>query len=344
MKMVNESIFASSVRAFFVTFFGAMGALIGFALLLLLLIGIFSSGDETKHFGHGVKIMPDAYGNRKELASSTPIILQIEINSEIGRNDLTADKIQEILLDSREGAFKNDRVKAIFLTINSPGGSANETNIIYRALKQYKQRYGTPIFAFVDGLCASGGYYLACATDKIYASDVSLIGSVGVVSWPPFFNITDTMEKLGVKATTLSAGNGKDAMNPTRNWSEGEEASRQKIIDFYYDDFVYAVTSNRPHVEPEHLVKIHGANVFPAHEAKEFGMIDETSCCRDDALKELVQTAGISGEYQVVCMKCRSWWKDIFKEKVINSPLITGKIKHELVMPKTDPYSYLYTP
>ena len=344
MKMVNESIFASSLRAFFVTFFGAIGAFIGFGLLLLVLIGIFSSGEESKHFGHGVKIMSDAYGNRKELPSSTPIVLQIEINSEIGRNDLTAEKIQEILLDSREGAFKNDRVKAIFLTINSPGGSANETNMIYRALKQYKQKYGTPIYAYVDGLCASGGYYLACATDKIYSSDVSLIGSVGVVAWPPFFNVTDAMEKLGVSATTLSAGNGKDAMNPTRTWGEGEEASRQKIIDFYYEDFVFAVTSNRPNVEAEQLVKIHGANVFPASEAKQFGMIDETGYCRDDALKELVRKAGISGEYQVVCMKCHSWWKDLFQEKIINSPLVTGKIQHELVMPKADPYSYLYTP
>ncbi len=343
MKMINESIFSSSLRAFFVTLFGALGILVGFGILIFLLVGIFSSGDE-KSFGHGINILPDANGSRKELSSSAPVILQIDIDDEIGKDGITAEKIEEILLDSREEEFKGGRVKGILLNINTPGGGANETNIIYRHLKEYKQLHGVPIFTFVNGLCASGGYYLACATDKIFASEVSLIGSVGVVSWPPFFNIVEAMEKIGISATTLSAGSGKDAMNPTRAWTVDEQKNRQELIDFYYGDFVNSVISNRPQVSQESLTKEHGANVFPAYKAKHFGLIDETVSSRNDALKALVSAAGIDGEYQVVSFKTKSWWKELLKEKAINSPLLTGRIKHELLIPKTDPYSYLYIP
>ena len=132
--MVNESIFFSSLRAFFVTLFGALGLLVGFGILLLVLVGIISSGDE-KGFSHGVKILPDANGSRKELSASTPVILQIDIDNEIGKEGITAEKIEEILLDSREEDFKGGRIKGILLNINTPGGSANETNIIYRHIK-----------------------------------------------------------------------------------------------------------------------------------------------------------------------------------------------------------------
>lgn len=339
--MVNESIFYSSLRAFFVTLFGALGFLIGFGILVFLAIAVFSSGEE-KSFGHGIKILPDANGSRKELPASTPVILQIDLEDEIGKHGATAEKVQEILLDSREDDFKNGRVKAILLNVNSPGGGAIDTNTIYRSIKEYRERYQVPVYTYVDGLCASGGYYIACGTDKIFASNISLIGSIGVVSWPPYFNVVDAMEKMGISATTLSAGAGKDAMNPTRIWTTDEKESRQKIIDFYYGDFVNAVIVNRPQVEIEALKNVYGANVFPAYEAKQIGLIDETVSSRNEVLEKLVLAAGIEGDYQVVSFKTKSWWKELFQEKT--SPLFTGKIKHEFSVPKVDPYSYIYIP
>ncbi|MCH9608637.1 MAG: hypothetical protein S4CHLAM45_12180 [Chlamydiales bacterium] len=344
MKVVHESIFFSSLRAFFVTFFGSIGAFVGFALVLFLLFGALASKEEKHQLTSNVKILPDSEGNRKELPASTPIVLQIEINSPVGKEGVTAEKIQEILLSSREDAFKDDRVKAILLTINCPGGGANETNTIYNQIKQYKERYAVPVFAYIDGMCASGGFYIACAADKIYASPVSLVGSVGVVAWPPYINIVDAMDKMGISATTLTAGDGKDSMNPTRVWTEDEQNSRQHLVDFFYNDFVNVVAANRPHVSVEQLIDGCGAEVFPAEQSKERGMIDQVATMREDALSDLVQEAGIEGKYQVVCFSTNSWWKEVFKQKITSSPLLTGEIKHKLSIPKADPFCYRYVP
>ena len=103
--------------------------------------------------------------------------------------------MRKMLTESREGTFKDDRVKAILLDINSPGEHGHYANGMYRALKEYKQKYKVPIIAYVDGLCASGGMYVAAAADEVYASDVSLIGSIGVIT-PSFFNVYKALKNL----------------------------------------------------------------------------------------------------------------------------------------------------
>ena len=91
---------------------------------------------------------------------------------------------------------------------------------IYRAIKHYKEQYQVPVIAYVDGLCASGGMYIACAADKIYATDVSLVGSVGVL-FPSFMNFSKLLDTVGVQSLTISSCKGKDDMNPLRPWKEG---------------------------------------------------------------------------------------------------------------------------
>ncbi len=339
MKVLHESVFMSSLRAFFVALFGVFGALVAIIAVSLIFYGIFSATDEQS-FSSDVKILPDANGIRKKLSSSKPILLQITIDGKIGKNKLTGKNIEQILLDSREDAFKKDRVKGILLVINSPGGGVNDSDIIYRHLKEYKARYNVPIYTFVNGLCASGGYYVACASDKIYASDVSLIGSVGVLAWPPFVNITDALEKIGVSSMTLFAGKGKEEMNPFRPWKEGEQKHYQTLIDYYYKRFVAIVTADRP-VDTEQLEEKLGAEVYPAPIAQEFGLIDISGATRAQVLTALAIEAGIDGKYQDVGFEARTWWKKMLKEES-RSPLITGKIKHELALPIQEGNPFFY--
>jgi len=340
MKLVNESIFLNALRSFFVALFGSVGAIVGITLTVILALFLLSSGDDKKSLPAKLTILPDADGNRKELPSSTPIVLQISLDGAIGTDPYTAEKIEEILLDSREDAFKDGRVKAILLAIDSPGGGANESDIIYRLIQAYKARYKVPVYAYVGGMCASGGYYIACAADKIYASPVSLIGSIGVISWPPYFNVVETMKKVGVDALTLSAGKGKDTLNPTRPWQPDESAHRQQLLDFFYSNFVKLVAQNRPKITEEDLVKSYGAEVFDAPSALEKGFIDEIVDLKGDALTALVKAAHIEGSYQVVCFKTRSWWKELFEERAL--PVV----KHEFVLPQTEqaPYRFQYQP
>lgn len=313
MKIERESIFMSSLRAFFVAFFAICGVLVG---LTLLSIGIASlvSLSKTDDYPSSMTFLPDAQGSRKELGSDVPVILQLDIDGQIGRGQLTGKKIESLLLKTREDKFKEGRVKAILLSINSPGGGVIDSDAIYRHLRDYKHRFGIPIYAYVDGLCASGGYYISMAADRIYASDVSLIGSIGVKSWPPYVNVSDALEKMGISSETLSAGKGKDEMNPFRPWREGEQANYQKLIDYYYWQFVQLVTAHRPAIDEENLVQIYGAEVFPAPYAAHNGLIDHSGAERRQVLTDLVSAAGIEGDYQVVGVEAESWWLKALKE------------------------------
>ncbi|MBS0623350.1 MAG: S49 family peptidase [Verrucomicrobia bacterium] len=341
MNFVKESIFLNALRSFFVALFGSIGAFFGFFFVIMLCIFLISSSEDKKKLPSKLTILPDAEGNRKELSVSSPVILQISIEGVIGSDPITAEKIEEILLDSREEAFHNDRVKGILLVIDSPGGGVNDSDIIYRLIKAYKSVYKIPVYAYVNGMCASGGYYIACAADKIYASPVSIIGSIGVISWPPYFNAVEAMKKIGVSALTLSAGQGKDSLNPTRPWTADEGVHRQALLDFFYKDFVSLVTQNRPKITEEDLVKIYGAEVFPAPDALLKGYIDAVVDLKRDALTALVQTADIHEPYQVVCFKTKSWWKELFQERAL--PVI----KHEFSLPSEmslEPCRFQYRP
>jgi protease-4 len=312
---MKESIFKNSLRAFFVALFTACGLVIGLVVALFAFAFLVNYSEEET-FSSSVKLMPDANFSRKELPSGTPVILQINIKGEVGKEDLKASKIQSLLLKSREDDFKNDRVKGILLVINSPGGDANDSDIIYRMLKEYKERFKMPIYAYVDGICASGSYYLACAADEIYASPVSLIGSVGVVSWPPFMNVTDLLQKLGVDTKTLSAGLGKDQMNPFRPWKPDEDKNHQALLNFFYNRFVSVVCANRPNLKQEKLVDEYGARVYPASTAKEFGYIDHDQSTLEEAMRALVKAAGLEEDekYQVVSIESKEWFKKLFSD------------------------------
>lgn len=336
---MNDSIFKRSIRAFFVSLFAAAGV---FAAVIAAYIAIALLVNFTKEdsFSSSVKLMPDANWQRKQLPKATPVLLQINIKGEIGKDDLKASKFENLLLKSREDDFKNDRVKGILLFIDSPGGDANDSDIIYRLVKEYKERFKLPVYAFIDGICASGGFYIACAADKIYASPVSLIGSVGVLSWPPFMNVSDLLQKLGVTTKTLSAGIGKDEMNPFRPWKSDEDKNRQVLLDFYYNRFVAVVTENRPLLPREELVDHYGARVFPANVAKEKGYIDIDQSKRSDALKDLAQKAGLKEDekYQVVAIETKDWFKKLWQDRPI-----TLQLPEELKFFNQAPVKYLYT-
>jgi protease IV len=244
-------------------------------------------------------IMPDANGARELLSGSSPAVLRIDFHGVIGSGDLTGDKITNILLDSRDEFLKGDRVKAIFLHMNTPGGLATDTDQIYRALMEYKTKYKVPIYAYVDGYCASGGMYIAWAADKIFASFSSEIGSVGVVMGP-MFNFSDLMTRYGVAALTLTEGKDKDALNPYRPWKPDEDASIRANMAEFYDHFVSIVAAARPQLSKEKLINDYGAQVYTANKALEYGYIDVANSNYSQALSGLAEVAQLGAHYQVV--------------------------------------------
>lgn len=326
---MNDSILRSSLRAFFISMFTIVGIMFGF-LLLGIVSGLFSKNSEsTIETTYTPQILANTKGVRKTLSSDVPVILKLNITGIIGADGPSMQSVRNQLVESREGFFKNDRVKGIILNIETPGGTVVDADGIYRALKHYKEQHNIPIFAFVDGMCASGGMYVASAADKIYASDVSLIGSVGVIA-PSFVNISTLLEKIGVSSLTLYAGKGKDDLNPMRPWREDEDVNYKHIIQTYYQDFVQIVTKNRPKLDKDQLINVYGANIYPAPQAKEYGYIDEDGANLTKVLEDMVKSLDITGdEYQFIQLEKKNWYNELFGSQI---SLLKGKVTHDFVL------------
>lgn len=345
MNIVRESIFGASLRSFCTSFAAVVGILIavvvtGFAFMVVMGPNYLPEKSEPL-------IMPDAKGDRTLLAGNTPAILRIDFHGVIGTGDLTSEKIQDILLDSREDFLRNNRVKAILLHMNTPGGTVSDADAIYRALLDYKVKYNVPVYAHIDGLCASGGMYIVSAADKVYATPTSTIGSVGVILGPSF-NFSDAMTKLGIASLTLTEGKDKDTLNPFRPWKPDEGSSLKTIIASLYDRFVTIVTTGRPHLDREKLVNEYGANLFVAKEAEALGYIDVSGSDYSQTVSALVQAAGISEKeaYQVVQLYSPQplfpeFVQGIFKPGKITHTLdLGGYLNSEL----SGKFLYLYQP
>jgi len=326
MESPRESLFSSAFRTFLRMSFGIFGICI--ALLVFSFIFSFFSTPSLTEEKTNLSLLPDANGQRELLAASTPVVLQIPIHGVIGTpREMDAERIENILLDSRGGLLSGNRVKAILLDFNTPGGTVTDSEDIYHMLKVYKERYKVPIFGYVNGLCASGGMYIASAASEVYSSPAGIIGSVGV-RIGPFFNFYETMQKIGVSAETVTAGLDKDMMSPVRPWKKNESATFQALTDFMYQRFVDVVTSARPKLNKYDLIHDYGAKVFDPLTAERLGFIDHAMTTRDDALIGLLKEANLDPEkpYQVVSLAPKHpFFADLISGK---SPIFTGKIEH----------------
>lgn len=311
--MKFPSIFSSIVRAFFGSFFGVLGVFLALIVIVFVIAGM-SFGDQSVEVSGRFRVLPNADGTKTELSASGPLILSVNIKGVIGSESLNTETITEQLNRSQESGFR-DRIKGVLLLINSPGGSVFDSNSIYRLVQAYKKQYEVPVYVYADGLLASGGYYIACAADKIYASEISIIGSVGVLF--NTLNFSGALDKIGVKSLVLTQGKGKGALNPLRPWKEGEEKNIENIIAYFYQQFIGVVISNRPEISKKELIDTYGAQVFPAPEAASYGYIDEVVESHNVVLEKLVEEAEIES-YQVVQLEDKPWFDRLFTGKFMS--------------------------
>ena len=343
---MKNSLFYSCIRSFSVTLFTMVGIAVGMIpiIIIISLVGVDKELDIKCHFSPTV--VPNANNQRKILPKTAPVILKLNIQGLIGTEHFNMHTVATQLVESRESVLKNNRVKALFLVINTPGGTVVDSDGIYRAIKQYKETYKVPVFAYIDGICASGGMYIAASADRVYASETSLIGSVGVLS-PSFFNVSKLIEKIGIDALTLFAGKGKDDMNPLRPWRPGEEESYKAIVNSFYDLFVDIIATNRPNVDKARLIEEYGAHVFPAKEALNIGFIDGIETVHGELLTQLAKQASIDDTYQVIEMESTDWISSLFKSE---NALLKGTLKHQIEWNKelpqrmTNQFLYLWQP
>jgi protease-4 len=165
----------------------------------------------------------------------------VDINGVISHNSLaSADNVMAGLQE----AFKDKRTQGVVLRINSPGGSPVQAGHINDEIRRLRAKYpDIPLYAVVEDICASGGYYIAVAADRIYVDKASIIGSIGVVM--DSFGFTGTMEKLGVERRALASGENKTFLDPFAPVVEEHKAHAQEMIQQIHKQFIGVVRQGR---------------------------------------------------------------------------------------------------
>lgn len=195
---------------------------LGLVWLFLLLILVFSREDG-------------------DFVSTSPHTALIEIQGEIGGEDgIYADDV----IGALNSAFESKHVKGVVLRINSPGGSPVQAGQIYDEIHRLRAKYPKiPVYTVVDDICASGGYYIAVAADKIFVDKASLVGSIGVLM--DGFGFTGSMEKLGIERRLLTAGENKGFLDPFSPVDAHQMNHAKAMLDEVHQQFIQVVREGR---------------------------------------------------------------------------------------------------
>jgi len=156
------------------------------------------------------------------------------------KGDASADRIITALRD----AFEADKSKGVIVRINSPGGSPVQAGYVYDEIRRLREKYPKkPVYAVASDICASGAYYVAAATDKIYVNKATLIGSIGVRL--DSFGFQQAMDDLGIQRRLLTAGDHKGILDPFSPLDEWDKQFVQGLLDNLHQQFIAAVKEGR---------------------------------------------------------------------------------------------------
>lgn len=187
-------------------------------------------------------------------------------------------------------------IKAIILHVNSPGGGVAASEEIYREVKRIRDGNKKRIVASIETVGASGAYYVSSATNKIYADEGSIVGSIGVIS--EWVNYEELLKWAKLKQITFKAGEFKDTGNPARPMTPEEKQYLQSLIDNMHTQFIQAVADGR-HMKVDDVRAIANGKVWTGQEALAMKMIDQVSDF-EGAVKDTAKAVGIRGEPTLV--------------------------------------------
>jgi len=181
------------------------------------------------------------FGAEKERLARGKHTALVEISGVIeAKGEANADDITSAL----QSAFKDKNTQGVILRINSPGGSPVQAGIINDEIQRLRKLHpNIPMYAVVEDICASGGYYIAAAADKIYVDKASIVGSIGVRM--DSFGFTGTMEKLGVERRVLTAGDNKDFLDPFLPLQDKDVVHAKSLLEEIHKQFIDVVKKGR---------------------------------------------------------------------------------------------------
>jgi protease-4 len=276
-------------------------------LLLLDVEGVLSESEETGSFG-------------------------------LGGRESTVARVREQLERARE----DDELRGVLLRIESPGGTVTASDILYREVLRFKEETRRPVVAVCMGVCASGGYYLAMAADRVLAHPTTVTGSIGVIF--SGLSLAGLLEKLGVEDQTLKSGEFKDAGSPLRRMTGAERAQLQSVVDDLYGRFLEVVEKGRPGLAPASLRGLADGRVYSARQALDAGLVDGLGYL-PDAVDELKRRAGIGEAQVIVYHRPRELRENLYSASAPTAPRALGGEAAALLSALRGPaFLYLWWP
>ena len=270
----------------------AIGAFIVSAIVTLLLFVILLFGN----FETSISI------NGSHFGSSDKYIAVMYIDSEIAGDYTTTAMYgqstnydQVYLVDTLTGLIDDNSNAGLLLYINSPGGEVIATDEFCRYLSYYKQETGRPIYAYFADYATSGAYWIGSYADVIIANPYCVTGSIGV-TYGSHIDISGMLEKLGIDATSLTAGDNKAMGSMYEPLTEEQKALYQEQLDEIYERFVDVVATNR-NLPRSNVYRFADGRTFLASKALEYGLIDGIGYF-DEVQQLMIEAEGLDSDIE----------------------------------------------
>lgn len=177
----------------------------------------------------------------------------------------------DLLIEYVNRLMDNDWNKGIILRLDTPGGTVYEADELYLKLKEYKEKTGRPIWAYMESICCSGGVYIASSADEQYANRITTTGSIGVIM--STYDMSGLYEKLGIKEVNIVSAKNKDMGSVGKPMTNEQLDIYQSVVDEYYEQFVNIVAEGR-NMSVADVKKLADGRIYTARQAEENGLID----------------------------------------------------------------------
>jgi len=241
-----------------------------------------------------------------------------------GGRKLALVRIEGVLTDAQdtvdelERYAKDPAVLGIVLRIDSPGGAVVPAQEIYEAVNRLRKTYGKKVVVSMGTVAASGGYYIASASDKIVASPGTLTGSIGVIMEIP--NVEGLLKKVGVESIVIKSGLHKDTGSPFRKMRPEERALLQSVLDDVHHQFIEAVAKGRG-LTVVQVTRLADGRVFTGRQAKSAGLVDQLGDLHD-AIHAAAALVHIEGEPEVIETKPRFSLRELLQSKLFGGGVV----------------------
>ena len=251
-------------------------------------------------------LRPFKYLLPKRFRSSVPIVSVVRMEGVIasGRAGFRSSQMSmETLSDPLDRAFKVPEVKAVILLINSPGGSPVQSSLIAKRVRALSDEKEVPVFAFAEDVAASGGYWLACSADEIYADTSSIIGSIGVIFTG--FGFQELIKRYGIERRVYASGDHKGALDPFLSENNDDVERLKKAQEGIHESFKDLVRSRRLGKIDASEEKLFTGEFWTGTQALELGLIDGIG----DWRSVIRERFGSKVKFNIIPQK-KSWLKD----------------------------------